>query len=276
MSPSKRALAIVALTTTIVSCSGHPFPATTPTTSVEALRVYATTATYPLATDLTTAYNEANPLQGFDIYSANYQTVLERLRNYETPYFLSNHLSAESDLWAAPIGQDGIAIIVNSQVDRNTLSINHLRAIYQGHITSWSDLDGEEKDIVVFSRELGSGTRAEFEAMVMGYRRTTPNATIAASSAHMIEQVAQTPGSIGYVSMGHLDDRVKALAIDNILPTPETVFNNRYPLRATIFVVGLNEPEDRYRLLIGWMQSPLGQAVVAQHYAPLVPASALE
>jgi phosphate transport system substrate-binding protein len=174
-------------------------------------------------------------------------------------------------LWAAPIGQDGIAIIVHPDVDVTGLSVDELRAVYQGRITRWEELGGSEGSIVVFTREQGSGTRAGFERLVMGRRTTTPNARIAASSQQVITTVARTHGAIGYISMGYLDSTTDVLRIDDVLPTSVTVFDNVYPLRTTLYVVGLQEPEDQYRQFIGWIQSPEGQVVVAQRYAPLIP-----
>lgn len=271
MGPSRRTLAIFAITTTLVSCSSRPLPATTPTIPVETICIYTTTATYPLAIDLTTAYNESHPRQGFDIHYANYQTMMESLNAGEVPYFITSHLPVNSALWAAPIGQDAIAIIANADVALQELTTGQLRAIFQGHITQWSELGGAQLPIVVFSREDGSGTRAEFERMVMGYRRTTANALVVSSSALMVDQVARQPGSIGYLSMGYLAEDVTTLALDGVLPTQDNVLNNLYPLRSMAFVVGLEEPEGRFRTVVGWMQSPEGQAVVAQHYAAMIP-----
>src|SRR3990172_329317 len=102
MVPAKRTLAIVVLTTTLVSCSNQAVPATTPT--------------FPLVIDLTTVYAETHSHITFDTQSANYQTMLDHLLNGITPYFISTHLSSDG-LWAAPIGQDGIAIIVNRNLN---------------------------------------------------------------------------------------------------------------------------------------------------------------
>jgi len=269
MHPSKRTLAIVALTTTLMSCSAQMTPASTPTAPTMALRLYATTATLPLVTDLTTAYSETHPNILFDIRSGSYQTMLDHLLIGETPFFLSNHLPADSTLWAAPLGQDGIAIIGHSSLDVQELTLEQLRAIYQGHITNWDSVGGASQEIIVMSREDGSGTRAEFERLVMGQRSTTANSRLATSSISMIESVAALPGSIGYVSMSYLDDRVHALTIEDVAPTIANVSTNRYPLRATLYIVGLTAPENAYLDLIGWMQAPKGQAILSRYYAPL-------
>ncbi|MBC7872032.1 MAG: phosphate ABC transporter substrate-binding protein [Chitinophagaceae bacterium] len=269
MHPGKRTLAIVALTTTLMSCSARMTPASTPTAPTTALRLYATTAALPLVTGFSTAYSETHPNIRFDIRSGSYQTMLDELLIGETPFFLSNHLPADSTLWAAPLGQDGIAIIVNPSLDVQELTLEQLRGIYEGRITNWETLGGAHQEIVVVSREDGSGTRAGFERLVMGRRSTTANSRIAPSSASMIESVAALPGSIGYVSMSYLDERVRALTIEGVAPTLANVSANRYPLRTTLYIVGLTAPENAYLNLISWMQAPEGQSILAQHYAPL-------
>jgi len=205
-----------------------------------------------------------------ELVSGNYQRMLEELYRGNIQYFLSNHLPVDSPLWAAPIGQDGLAIVVHPDVDIRALTIDDLRAIYQGRLTNWSALGADPQQIIVYSREDGSGTRGEFDRMVMGYRLTTRNARIAASSQLVIDNVIRTPGGIGYVSLGYLDHHnVQTMRIDGVMPTPQTVADGRYPLRSTLFVVGLSEPDGITRQFIGWMQSREGQRIIAEEYAPL-------
>src|SRR5262249_38879458 len=127
----------------------------------------------------------------------DYQAMINRLMSERNFYFVSNHLPSASPLWGAPIGQDGIAIIVHPDNPATGLSIQQLREIYQGRITNWKEVGGADIEISVVSREDGSGTRAEFEQAVMGDRRTTPNAQVTSSSAAMVQSVAAQPGSIG-------------------------------------------------------------------------------
>lgn len=266
MRGTKRALAIVAIT--LVSCSTQVVPASTPTSNTTALRVYATTATLPLLNDLISQYARANPTITFDMQSGNYEITLERLLAGEAVYFLTNHLPL--DLWAAPLGQDGIAILIHPSNTMTGLTTEQLRRIYQGHIANWRDLGGDDRDVIVISREAGSGTRAEFERLVMGERRTTQSAQIAPSSAAMVASVARQPGSIGYVSMSYLDDTVRAVPVDGIELTANSVYTNEYPLRSTLYIAGLAEPQDYYREFIAWAQSLDGQAAVGRRYAPVL------
>ncbi len=273
MSRTRRTLTILALTTTFMGCSTQTTPATTPTLLAEPLRIDTTTATMPLIIDLTTAYNAVQPRAVFDTQDANYQTILRNMLIGETPYFMSNHIAADSQLWAAPIAQDGIAIIVHPDVGLDNLSMEELRDIYQGRVGSWRRVGAETGNITIYSRENGSGTRAEFERMVMGRRRITTLARVAISSENMIVRVASTPGSLGYVSTSHVDDQVKVVSVDGILPTTQSIASNRYPLRSMIFIVGQEEPEAFYRDFIGWIQSPSGQEIVAERFTPLLEVS---
>jgi len=268
---TKRALAIVAFT--LVSCSTTVVPASTPTRDTVTLRLYATTPLIPLLHDLTAQYSQTNPNFIFESVTGNYQTMLDRLMAEDGGYLLTNHLPDDrgsNAVMAWPIGQDGIAVITHRENPVDGLSVEQIRSIYLGHVSNWREVGGKEMAITVISREDGSGTRAEFERLIMGARQTTQSAQIAPSSTAIMESVAKTKGGIGYVSMSYLDDSVKAITIDDIVPTLNNVYDNIYPLRSTIYAVGLEEPEGDYRNFISWIQSQEGQTVVAQHYAPLL------
>lgn len=266
----KRALVIVAMTA-LVGCSTPRIPATTPTTAGDPppLRLYATTATLPLLTDISDSY--AGPEALFETRSGSFQTLYARLLEGETAYLLTNHVPDSGVMWAAPVAQDGIAVIVHPETGVDGLTLDQLRDVMQGRITNWQALGGRDLPIALISRETGSGTRAEFEQQVMGPRRTTLAARIASSSAQMVDTVAATAGALGYVSQAHVRFGVRTLALNGVLPSAETIADSRYPLRTMIYVAGLAEPaDDGYRRLIGWLQSPDGQAVVARRYVPLV------
>lgn len=270
MRRAKRTLAIMALT--LASCSAQIVPASTPTIDTAILRLNGTSATLPLLTDLTRSYAQIMPGVNFDFHISNYATALSQAFGADPVYFLTNHLPPpeETALWGAPVGQDGIAIITYPGSGVNDLTTEQLRAIYQGRITNWASLGGPRMAITVISREDGSGTRAEFERLVMGERQTTQTAQIAPSSSAVIASVARQPGSLGYVSMGYLNASVQPISINGAAPTQINVADNLYPLRTTLFVAGPGEPEGALRAFIGWVQSPEGQAVVARRYAPLL------
>lgn len=270
MGSAKQVFVIAAFA--LASCSSQGVPAATPTTKVTRLSVYATTATAPLLTDLTTEYARTRPDVTLTLGVGSYGSLVGQLERGEIDYFMSNHLPPESTLWAAPIGQDGTVIVTHPANGTLSLSIPQIRDIYRGRVANWSELGGVDAGVRVISREDGAGTRAEFDRLVMGELPTTPGALVAPSSSAMVESVANTPGGIGYISLAYLDERVRAVPVDGVLPTQASITNNTYPLRSTLFIVGAAEPEDpAYRAFIVWVQGAEGQAVVARRYVPLLP-----
>jgi phosphate transport system substrate-binding protein len=255
----------------LASCSGQVLPASTPASDEAViLQLSATSATLPLINDLSYSYSRITAGISFEIISGSYQAAVRRALGDPSVYFLTNHLPEQSRLWGAPIGQDGIAIITHPNNPVTNLSIEQLRAIYQGRIDDWESLGGGAEAIIVISRESGSGTRAEFDRLLMGERQTTQSAQIAPSSAAVLASVARQPGSIGYLSLSYLDSSVQAMHIDKIAPSQANVEQNTYPLRTTLFFAGPGEPVGALRLFIAWVQSPEGQAVVAQRYTPML------
>ena len=267
MKHARRALATMAVST-LIGCSSI-INATTPTTDLFVLPLCSVTSTATLVTNLTQSYQITNPHIRFETETGNFSRMLQKLTDGEVPYFISNHLPSDPNLWAAPIGQDGIAIIVHPSNPVKNLSTQELRRIYQGQIRNWSELGGSDSAITVLSREQGSGTRQEFERLVMGQRRTTPNAQVVPSSRAMLSRIAERDHAIGYVSMSQLIDDVSVLAVDAVTPTTQSIYDSTYPLRSTIFVVGFEEPLSHYRAFIGWIQGIEGQAIVEQSHAPL-------
>ena len=262
MGRARRALFIT--TFALFGCSSQAVPAATPTLEAVSVRFGANSATQPLMRDVSQEYMTAHP-------NITLETTLTRREQPDLDsYFVTNHLPPDSDAWAAPIGQDGIAVIAHPTAGVQSLTTEELRDIYRGRVASWAAVGGAAQSIQVVSREDGAGTRAEFERLVMGARSTTRTALIAPSSVAMVDTVTRTPGAVGYVSMGYLGEELTPLAIDGVMPTRETVRTNVYPLRSTLFVVGAREPEGVYRAFIAWLQSSDGQAIIARRYVPLL------
>lgn len=265
---ARRTLAMIALTT-LVGCNAYLTPATPPTSVPTPLRINTTSTTTPLMDVLSQAYGEQHPGSTFDTTSANHATLLRRLSADPSMYFLSNHLPQNQPVWAAPIAQDGLAIIVHPGNTVRSLTLEQLRRIYRGYITNWQDVGGSDLNVTVFSRDAGTDIRAEFERLVMGQERTTPNAQLLPSTDAVLAQVMDNPGGIGYVPLSHIRGEVALLVIDGTEPSLSSVAQNVYPLRTVIYIVGTKEPMGTYRDFVGWVQGTAGQASFAGLFAPL-------
>lgn len=274
MKRAKRTIVILGLA--LASCRG---PMVTPTATPQtfSVRMLATTTTYSLLQNLAAGYSHPNVLLATNSAAANWETVFDQLTAGVVPFVLTTYVPSDANLWVAPIGQDGLALVVDTANPIAALTFDDLRAIYQGRITNWSELGGPDLPLTVVSREAGADTRLILEALVMEDRRTTLGARLALSGQSVLEIVGSTPGAIGYVSMAQVDHRVRVVPIaaaqndPPVVPTPETVASGAYALRSEILIVGLQPPEEGsiYRDWFAWMQSEAGQAIVSQQYAPL-------
>jgi phosphate transport system substrate-binding protein len=219
--------------------------------------------------ELASEYAMAYPGIALDIETGSYNALVAQATQDNGNYFLTNHLPPDSPLWAAPVGQDGIAMILHPDNAIQALTSEQVRGIYQGFIGNWDGLGAAEGNIQVVSREDGSATRYEFERLLMGNRPPLPNALVAPTTAAMTQMVQVTPNSIGYVAVGQLSAEIRAVAVDGINPTQGNVANNTYPLRSTLYIVGVGEPPPAERAFIGWVQGVEGQRVVARWHVPL-------
>ena len=126
----------------------------------------------------------------------------------------------------------GMGPIVNANVDVTDITTDQLKGIFLGQITDWSEVGGTAGAIQVIQREAGSGTRATFEAAVLGGEVAPDSFRPVAevdSSGTVVEQVAATEGSISYVAFNYMgNDGVKALSVDGVEPTQENVENGDF------------------------------------------------
>ncbi len=262
--------ALILLAAALILAGCDIYPATpTPAAPLAHLEIISATATQPLLNELTATYSAAYPAF-FTADSGNQSWAIERLLARETVYVLTNVLPDDtSTLWYAPLGMDGIAVIVHPANPLRNLSREQVRALFQGRAANWRDVGGVEGPVMPVTRESGSGTRTLFERHALGPLPVTESARLAATSAAVVNIVARNPGAVGYVSMAWVDDGVRAVNIDEITPDRANIANGNYPISAPIVLLGLQAPpNDAYRHFIGWAQAG-GQDILARLHARL-------
>ena len=136
----------------------------------------------------------------------------------------------ETGVTAITVAKDGIAIIVNPNNPVADLSIEQIAQIFTGEITNWSELGGQDGQIVPIGREAGSGTRDGFES-ITGTEDTCVYQNELTSTGEVIANVASNPNAIGYASLSAVDETVKALTVGNVAPTEETVLDGTYAIQ---------------------------------------------
>lgn len=263
---------IVILSLALASCRG-PLPPASPTPEVVSLRLLADSATSPLLRDLVSNYNPPGLVITWNVQTGDSRALLDWITQGQAAYALLDYVpstGSDSRWWTTPIGQDGIAVVVHPSNPIASLTAAQFRAILQGRVLNWNTLGGPDLPLTIVARNDTSSTAAIIQAMALGDRRVARTARLATTSQAVIDIVSADPGAIGYVSMGYLNGGVRAVPLDGVLPTPQTVTANQYPLRAPIVFVGLREPgNDAYRAFFVWAQSPEGQVIVRRHYGGL-------
>ena len=141
-----------------------------------------------------------------------------------------------SGLEATILAYDGIAIIVNPENPVEDLDVETIAKIYTGEITNWSEVGGNDAEIVLIGREAGSGTRDGFESIT-----ETEDACLyrqeLTSTGDVITTVAQNPDAIGYASVASVKETVKALSVDGVEATEETIKDCRYVVQRPFVLV---------------------------------------
>ncbi len=160
------------------------------------------------------------------------------------------------------IAVDGIAVIVHRDNPVEDLSLEEIRAIFSGKARNWKDLGGKDEEIIPVTREEGSGTRASFEGMLMGDVAISDACLVQDSNGAVREIIATTPQGIGFISVGLVDEREKALAIDGAKPTLANLMTRKYSFTRPFLLLLLEEPQGDIKKFIEYVLSEEGQNIL--------------
>ena len=142
----------------------------------------------------------------------------------------------KADVDGTTIALDGIAIIVNNASKVEDLTVDQLKQMFTGEITNWSEVGGDDGEIVLVGREAGSGTRDGFESIV-DVKDSCKYAQELTATGAVISAVEANPLAIGYASLSAVGDTVKAVTVGGVECSEETVKDGSYEVqRPFVFV----------------------------------------
>lgn len=195
-----------------------------------------------------------------------------------------------------PLGVDGLAIIVHNSNVVASLTLDQLRGLYSGEILDWETVGGDAGEVILVSREDGSGARVLFESRVMGDDAVSLTAVVMPTSHDVVEYVAKTPSAIGYVSrawvLDALNERsgfavqpdgtpnapvldgtpapsdVLVVPVDATLPTLANLRDGGYPLIQPLYLISRGETRGTVRQFVDFVLSPAGQNIVRRYHLP--------
>jgi phosphate transport system substrate-binding protein len=173
------------------------------------------------------------------------------------------------------VARDAIAVVVHPSNPVDRLTFQQVSDIYTGKITNWREVGGEDRPIVLLSRESNSGTYVYFLENVvrMGNDGSgllfSPGALLMPSSEGITAEVRQNPNAIGYDGLGYVTPEQKVVAVARdaegpyVLPSVETVNDGSYPIARPLYMYTAGEPAGRIEAYLEWVTGE-GQTVVPE------------
>lgn len=137
---------------------------------------------------------------------------------------------------AHTVAMDGVCVVLHPSNPINELTTAQVADIYMGKITNWKDLGGPDMAIVAISRDTSSGTYEVFHEKVMNKKDMAANVEYVNANPQAHARVKTTAGAIGYVGLGFLDKNVKAIKVNGVSPTKQTIAQGTFPVSRPLFL----------------------------------------
>jgi len=240
------------------------------------------TSVTPVAQKLAEAFMKANSNVKVDVQgvgstagvkasndgSAGIGMASRNLKDAEKELGLDEHI----------ICYDGIAVVTNPSNPVKALTMDQVAAIFKGEITNWNEIGGEDKEILVVSREAGSGTRGAFEGITKVQVKNEngkkvsavrEDALIAEGNGAVKANVASKAYAIGYISLSYIDETVSGVEVDGAQPTVEAILADEYKVSRPFLMLTKGSNDEVTQAYLDFVFSAEGQAIVAEKNIPV-------
>lgn len=229
------------------------------------------TSVQPLAEELARVYEAKNPNVKVFVQGGGSGAGIKAAQTGTASIGMSSRelKDSEKGLHETVIAKDGIAIVVHNSNNVADLTLEQIKDIFAGKITNWKQVGGPDKKITVVTREEGSGTRGAFEEIVMdhgGKGKISSKAITQNSTGAVHQTVALDATAVGYISLGNLDSKVKALKVEGVYPTKTTVKKKQYKIQRPFLFLTKGAPKGEASKFILFVTGPEGQKIVSKDY----------
>jgi phosphate transport system substrate-binding protein len=254
------ALALVFLLSTSVVWAGN-------------IVIKGSTTVLPIAQKVAEAYMQDNPGTSISISGGGSGNGIKAIIDGSTDVADSSRfikdkevaLAVQKGVYPVPfaVAYDCIIPVVHPSNPVKDLSLDQLKAIYKGEIKNWKEVGGDDRKIVVVSRDTSSGTYEVWEGKVMKKERVFPGALLQASNGAVAQAVAKNKNGIGYIGIGYLNDTIKACSVNKIVGTPETTLDGTFPISRPLYMFTNKWPKEEVAKFINYVIHPdKGQKLV--------------
>lgn len=231
------ALSIAALAAVLLSA---------PSAKAEEIVVNGSTTVLPIMQKAAETYMEASPKTVIAISGGGSGNGIKALIDGLCTIAMSSRDIKSSEKDAAKtrnvsperiaIAVDALVPVVHPDNKLTKLTLDDLKAIYEGKMRNWKELGGADAEIVVISRDTASGTFETWDEMVMKKAKVSPRALLQASNGAVVQAVSKNRNAIGYVGIGYLTPELKPLALGNVTANVETALSRTWPLSRELYI----------------------------------------
>lgn len=228
------------------------------------ITVAGSTSVEPFAELLAEEYMTLNPELHIYVQGGGSTAGIEAAMSGAANIGMSSRtlIKDESSLFAVTIARDAIAIIVHPLNPIENLSLEQIRNVFSGKIGNWKDLGGTNHPIDVVTREEGSGTRESFQKFVMGKEDISLGALVQDSNGAVRQVISNDPSAIGYMSLGLVNNQVRAIRISGVEPNLKNVYSGKYTLVRPFLFVFKGEPTGEAKSFLDFVLSPPAQKLL--------------
>lgn len=232
--------------------------------SATELTLAGSTSIQPFADKWAEVFMEKRPGLGVNVQGGGSSAGIQACKSGACQIGMSSRelKGDERDLVEIVVARDGLAIIVHPTNPVRGAKVAEIKQIFAGDLRNWKYLGGPDRSITVVTREEGSGTRGAFQELVMGKTRIFKGAITEDSNGTVREIVAHDPHSIGFISLGLVNEQVRALELDGAAANEENIRNGRYKLVRPFLFVSRGELTGAAKEFINFVLSEEGQALI--------------
>jgi phosphate transport system substrate-binding protein len=247
----------------LVCCTG-PSPDTGGAHRSSIVTVAGSTSIMPFSEKLAEQFKIERPHISVDVQGGGSSAGIQACLNKTVDIGMSSRdlKGDEKVLKETIICHDGIAIVVHPRNPIRNIAVTTIRDVYAGRITNWKELGWIDRQIDSVTREEGSGTRGAFEELVMGKVEISDRIMVQDSNGSVKEVVATDPYAIGFISLGVVDSKVKALSIGGNAPTVRNILAKKYRIVRPFLYLSNGDLTGNAKLFVDFVLSHEGQTIL--------------
>jgi phosphate transport system substrate-binding protein len=262
-------LLVLSVAVVIAACSSPDEDKTGSNGNTYTLAISGSTSVGPLAEKLADKYVESNDIK-IEVNQIGSSAGITNATSGVSEIGMSSRDLKEEEkangLKETIIAYDGIVVVTHPSNKVKDLTMEQVKQIFTGEVTNWTELGGDDMEIVVVSREDGSGSRDAFQEIVYySSGELVRSAIVASGNGNIKTTVATNKHAVGFISFEYIDDSISTLDINGVEATAENVLQQKYSLSRPFLFVNKEEFLSKEgQQFIDYILSPEGQVVVSE------------